>query len=109
MISKFIKKNKKGFLYFIIVSIFSFLNTLSKGLVNGCDFQWQPAVLFWEGVNHYQKFIINGKGDFYVKMVNTLTYFMFCTTRLLCLNRNSKDIVAWSKCYFYFYYSNFNL
>ena len=33
-------------------------------MINGCDFQWQPAVLFWEGINHYQKFISNGKSDF---------------------------------------------
>ena len=65
MISNFFFKNKLIFLnLLIIVSIFSFINTISKGLVNGCDFQWQPSVLFWEGVNHYQKFILNGKGDF---------------------------------------------
>ena len=65
MISNFFVKNKLIFLNFlIIVSILSFINTISKGLVNGCDFQWQPSVLFWEGVNHYQKFILNGEGDF---------------------------------------------
>ncbi len=65
MISNFFIKNKLIFLnLLIIVSILSFINTISKGLVNGCDFQWQPSVLFWEGVNHYQKFILNGKGDF---------------------------------------------
>ena len=65
MISNFFFKYKLIFLnLLIIVSIFSFINTISKGLVNGCDFQWQPSVLFWEGVNHYQKFILNGKGDF---------------------------------------------
>ena len=99
MISKFFKKNKKGLLYFlIIVSIFSFLNTLSKGLVNGCDFQWQPAVLFWEGVNHYQKFIINGKGDFlcqngeYAHLLHVLYYpftlFKWETARMLWLGFN---------------------
>ena len=99
MISKFIKKNKKGFLYFlIIVSIFSFINTVSKGLVNGCDFQWQPAVLFWEGVNHYQKFIINGKGDFlcqngeYAHLLHILYYpftlFKWETARILWLGVN---------------------
>ena len=99
MISKFFKKNKKGLLYFlIIVSIFSFLNTLSKGLVNGCDFQWQPAVLFWEGVNHYQKFIINGKGDFlcqngeYAHLLHVLYYpftlFKWETARMLWLGVN---------------------
>ncbi len=65
MISNFFIKNKLIFLnLLIIVSILSFINTISKGLVNGCDFQWQPSVLFWEGVNHYQKFILNGRGDF---------------------------------------------
>ena len=99
MISKFIKKNKKGFLYFlIIVSIFSFLNTVSKGLINGCDFQWQPAVLLWEGVNHYQKFILNGKGDFlcqngeYAHLLHVLYYpftlFKWETARILWLGVN---------------------
>lgn len=62
---KFLKKNKKYFLYiFIIISIFSFIDTISKGLVNGCDFQWHPSKIFWEGINHYQKFINQGHGDF---------------------------------------------
>ena len=65
MISNFFFKNKLIFLnLLIVVSIVSFINTISKGFVNGCDFQWQPSVLFWEGINHYQKFILNGKGDF---------------------------------------------
>ena len=65
MKSNFFLKNKLIFLnILIIISIFSLINTISKGLVNGCDFQWQPSVLFWEGVNHYKKFILNGKGDF---------------------------------------------
>ena len=99
MISKFIKKNQKVFLYFlIIVSIFSFLNTVSKGLVNGCDFQWQPSVLLWEGVNHYQKFIINGKGDFlcqngeYAHLLQVLYYpftlFKWETARMLWVGVN---------------------
>ena len=99
MILKFIKKNQKIFLYFLaIISIFSFINTFSKGLVNGCDFQWQPAVLFWEGVNHYQKFIINGKGDFlcqngeYAHLLHVLYYpfilFKWETARMLWLGVN---------------------
>jgi len=99
MILKFIKKNSKIFLYFlVIVSIFSFINTVSKGLVNGCDFHWQPAVLFWEGINHYQKFIINGKGDFlcqygeYAHLLNVLYYpftlFKWETARMLWLGVN---------------------
>ena len=99
MILKFIKKNQKIFLYFlVIISIFSFINTFSKGLVNGCDFQWQPAVLFWEGVNHYQKFIINGKGDFlcqngeYAHLLHVLYYpftlFKWETARMLWLGIN---------------------
>ncbi len=96
MISKFIKVNQKGFLYLlIIISIFSFINTLSKGLINGCDFQWQPSVLFWEGINHYKKFIINGKGDFlcqngeYAHLLHVLYYpftlFKWETARILWL------------------------
>ena len=96
---KFIKKNQKISLYFlVIISIFSFINTVSKGLVNGCDFQWQPAVLFWEGVNHYQKFIINGKGDFlcqngeYAHLLHVLYYpfilFKWETARMLWLGVN---------------------
>ena len=99
MIATFIKKNKNGFLYFlIIISIFSFLNTVSKGLVNGCDFQWQPSVLLWEGVNHYQKFIINGKGDFlcqngeYAHLLQVLYYpftlFKWETARMLWVGVN---------------------
>ena len=99
MILKFIKKNQKIFLFFlVIISIFSFINTVSKGLVNGCDFQWQPAVLFWEGVNHYQKFIINGKGDFlcqngeYAHLLHVLYYpfilFKWETARMLWLGVN---------------------
>lgn len=99
MILKFKKKNKKIFLYFlVIISIFSFINTVSKGLVNGCDFQWQPAVLLWEGVNHYQKFIINGKGDFlcqngeYAHLLHVLYYpfilFKWETARMLWLGVN---------------------
>ena len=87
------------FLYFLIfVSIFSFINTVSKGLVNGCDFQWQPALLFWDGVNHYQKFIINGKGDFlcqngeYAHLLHVLYYpftlFNWETARILWLGVN---------------------
>ena len=81
MISNFFFKNKLIFLnLLIVVSIVSFINTISKGLVNGCDFQWQPSVLFWEGVNHYQKFILNGKGDFlcqngeYAHLLHVLLY-----------------------------------
>ena len=99
MKSSFLKKNQKFFLYFLIfVSIFSFINTVSKGLVNGCDFQWQPAVLFWEGVNHYQKFIINGKGDFlcqngeYAHLLHVLYYpftlFEWEIARMLWLGGN---------------------
>ena len=96
---RFIKKNQKIFIYFlVIISIFSFINTVSKGLVNGCDFQWQPAVLFWDGVNHYQKFIINGKGDFlcqngeYAHLLHVLYYpfilFKWETARILLLGVN---------------------
>ena len=57
--------NKKYILYFLIlISSISFIDTLRKGLLNGCDFQWQPSVLFWNGINHYEKFMINGNWDF---------------------------------------------
>lgn len=81
MNKNFFKKNKYKFLYvLILISTFSFLNTLFKGSINGCDFQWQPSVLFWEGINHYNKFIINGKGDFlcqngeYAHLLHVLYY-----------------------------------
>lgn len=65
MNKNFFKMNKYKFLYlFIFISIFSFLNTLYKGSVNGCDFQWYPSVLFWTGINHYERFISNGGGEF---------------------------------------------
>lgn len=93
------ENKKKYFLYFLIfVSIFSFLNTIYKGMLNGCDFQWQPAVLLWEGINHYEKFIINGKGDFlcqngeYAHLLHVLYYpftlFEWETARLLWLGVN---------------------
>ena len=99
MILKFIIKNKNSLLFFlIIVTIFSFINTVSKGLVNGCDFQWQPSVLFWDGINHYQKFILNGKGDFlcqngeYAHLLHVLYYpftlFKWETARMLWLSIN---------------------
>ena len=54
----FFIKNKITILYILtFVSLISFINTIRKGLLNGCDFQWQPSVLFWQGVNHYEKFI----------------------------------------------------
>ena len=94
-----LENKKKFFLYFlIIVSIFSFLNTLYKGMLNGCDFQWQPAVLLWEGINHYEKFIVNGKGDFlcqngeYAHLLHVLYYpftlFNWEIARLLWLGVN---------------------
>ena len=77
----FLLKNKKNILVFLIlISVISFLDTIRKGFLNGCDFQWQPAVLFWEGINHYQKFISNGKSDFlcqggeYAHLFNVILY-----------------------------------
>ena len=99
MTTNIFENKKKYFLYFLIfVSIFSFLNTIYKGMLNGCDFQWQPAVLLWEGINHYEKFIINGKGDFlcqngeYAHLLHVLYYpftlFEWETARLLWLGVN---------------------
>ncbi len=96
---KIIENNKKVILYFLItLSLISFINTFYKGLLNGCDFQWQPSVLFWEGVNHYQKFIANGKGDFlcqngeYAHLLHVLYYpftlFKWETARMLWLMVN---------------------
>ena len=77
----FFEKNKKLLLYsLIVISVFSFSNTVSKGMINGCDFHWRPAVLFWDGINHYQQFILNGRGDFlcqngeYAHLLNVLYY-----------------------------------
>ena len=62
---EFFISNKKYILYFLIfISSISFINTLRKSFLNGCDFQWQPSVLFWQGINHYEKFISNGNWDF---------------------------------------------
>ena len=56
---------KKNIIYFLIlISSISFIGTLKKGFLNGCDFQWQPSVLFWDGINHYEKFMANGYWDF---------------------------------------------
>ena len=63
--SKFLTDNKKLILFFlIIICTISFIDTFRKGMSNGCDFQWQPSVLFWQGINHYEKFILNGNWDF---------------------------------------------
>jgi hypothetical protein len=59
---KIIKNNKKVLLFiFIIISLISLFNTIEKSLKNGCDFQWYPSKLFWEGINHYRYIIDGGK------------------------------------------------
>ena len=74
-------------------------NTISKSLINGCDMQWQPSVLFWEGINHYKKFLANnGIGDFlcqngeYAHLLQILNYpftlFEWETARILWLILN---------------------
>ena len=85
----FLLKNKKNILIFLIlISIVSFIDTIRKGFLNGCDFQWQPAVLFWEGINHYQKFISNGKSDFlcqggeYAHLFNVILYYNYVMSYL---------------------------
>lgn len=61
----FFVKYKFFFLYlFAIISIISLTNTIYKSLLNSCDFQWQPAVLMWSGINHYEKFLTQGSFDF---------------------------------------------
>lgn len=54
MIKKYI-----NFILFIliVIGVASLSNTIIKGLENGCDFQWHPAKLFWEKINHYRYFI----------------------------------------------------
>ena len=62
---QFISREKnKIILILIILSSLSFLDTIRKGLANGCDFQWHPSKLLWSGVNHYEKFLIQGNFDF---------------------------------------------
>ena len=63
--SIFLKKHKISIILILIfISLISFYVTIKKGLLNGCDFQWHPSKLFWDGVNHYQLFLKNGKWDF---------------------------------------------
>ena len=99
MIINTLESKKKFVLYILIfISTLSLLNTIYKGMLNGCDFQWHPAVLLWEGINHYQKFIINGKGDFlcqngeYAHLLHVLYYpftlFEWEIARLLWLGVN---------------------
>jgi len=45
----------------IVIGVASLSNTIIKGLENGCDFQWHPAKLFWEKINHYRYFIDGGR------------------------------------------------
>ena len=62
---KFLYREKNKVLFFlIIISTVSFFDTIRKGLINGCDFQWHPAKLFWNGINHYEKFLNQGNFDF---------------------------------------------
>ena len=81
MFSNFITNNKNKILIFLtLISAISFIATIKKGFFNGCDFQWQPATLFWEGINHYNKFLTNGKYDFlcqggeYAPLLNIIYY-----------------------------------
>ena len=60
---KIIFKHKIFFLIILsIICLISFTGTISKGLVNGMDFQWYPAKLFWKGINHYRFLIDGGQG-----------------------------------------------
>lgn len=58
------REKNKVLIFLIIISVISFFDTIRKGLINGCDFQWQPAKLLWEGINHYEKFLNQGNYDF---------------------------------------------
>jgi len=53
--------NKKILSVLVAISLISLFNTIQKGLKNGCDFQWYPSKLFWEGINHYRYIIDGGK------------------------------------------------
>ena len=75
--NNFFIKNKNKILFFLItISILSFIETIRKGLLNGCDFQWQPALLFCEGINHYERFMSNVNLNFYVRVENIHIYYM---------------------------------
>ena len=98
--SKFPINNKKLILFFlIIICTISFIDTFRKGMLNGCDFQWQPSVLFWQGINHYEKFILNGNWDFmcqggqYSQIFHVILYpftlFEWETAKLLWVIVNS--------------------
>ena len=98
--TKFFIDNKKLILFFLtIICTVSFVDTFRKGLLNGCDFQWQPSVLFWQGINHYEKFISNGKWDFmcqggqYSQLFHVILYpftlFKWETAKLLWVVVNS--------------------
>lgn len=78
---KLIYNYKNKILIFLsIISLISFINSVKKGFLNGCDFQWQPALLFWEGINHYSRFMENGKYEFlcqggeYAHLLNIVYY-----------------------------------
>tara|TARA_B100001741_G_scaffold124357_1_gene102348 strand:- start:2152 stop:3258 length:1107 start_codon:yes stop_codon:yes gene_type:complete len=62
---EFLYKEKNKILIFLgLITSISFLDTIRKGLLNGCDFQWHPSKLFWNGINHYEKFLNQGNFDF---------------------------------------------
>ena len=97
---KFLTDNKKIILFFLItICTISFIDTLRKGMLNGCDFQWQPSVLFWQGINHYERFILNGNWDFmcqggqYSQIFHVILYpftlFEWETAKLLWVIVNS--------------------
>ena len=63
--NEFINRQKNIILIFLaIITSISFIDTIRKGLLNGCDFQWHPSKLFWDGINHYEKFLNQGNFDF---------------------------------------------
>ena len=49
--SELIAKYKNQILIFLsLIALISFIDSIIKGFFNSCDFQWQPAKLFWEGL-----------------------------------------------------------
>ena len=64
MINFLYREKNKVLIFLIAITSISFFDTIRKGLINGCDFQWHPAKLLWDGINHYEKFLNQNNYDF---------------------------------------------
>ena len=47
-------KYKFLFVFFSLIVLGFFTQTIFKGIENSCDLMWQPAKIFWAGTNHYE-------------------------------------------------------